>query len=62
MNFNGKTAFVTGAARGIGMATAIGFAKKGANVCTLIIFSFYVINCVLQNYDYISISNGLMLR
>lgn len=32
MNFEGKTAFVTGAARGIGRATAIGLAKKGANV------------------------------
>lgn len=32
MDFTGKTAFVTGAARGIGRATAIGFAKKGANV------------------------------
>lgn len=32
MDFKGKTAFVTGAARGIGRATAIGFAKKGANV------------------------------
>lgn len=32
MDFTGKTAFVTGAARGIGRATAIGFAKKGASV------------------------------
>ena len=32
MDFKGRTAFVTGAARGIGRATAIGFAKKGANV------------------------------
>ena len=32
MSFTGKTAFVTGAAHGIGRATAIGFAKKGANV------------------------------
>ena len=32
MNFTGKTAFVTGAARGIGQATAVGFAKNGANV------------------------------
>ena len=32
MNFTGKTAFVTGAAHGIGRATAIGLAKKGANV------------------------------
>ena len=32
MDFTGKTAFVTGAAKGIGRATAIGFAKKGANV------------------------------
>lgn len=32
MDFKGKTAFITGAARGIGRATAIGFAKKGANV------------------------------
>ena len=32
MNFTGKTAFITGAAKGIGRATAIGFAKKGANV------------------------------
>ncbi|MBQ8310260.1 MAG: SDR family oxidoreductase [Clostridia bacterium] len=32
MNFNGKAAFVTGAARGIGKAIAIGFAKKGADV------------------------------
>ena len=32
MDFKGKTAFITGAARGIGRATAIGFAKKRANV------------------------------
>ena len=32
MDFKGRTAFVTGAARGIGRATAIGFAKNGANV------------------------------
>ena len=32
MNFEGKTAFITGAARGIGRATAIGFARNGANV------------------------------
>lgn len=32
MDFSGKTAFVTGAARGIGQATAVGFAKNGANV------------------------------
>ena len=32
MDFKGKTAFVTGAAKGIGRATAIGFAKGGANV------------------------------
>ena len=32
MDFKGRTAFVTGAARGIGRATAIGLAKKGANV------------------------------
>ena len=32
MDFTGKTAFITGAARGIGRATAIGFAKNGANV------------------------------
>jgi 3-oxoacyl-[acyl-carrier protein] reductase len=32
MDFKGKTAFVTGAAKGIGRATAIAFAKGGANV------------------------------
>ena len=32
MDFTGKTAFITGAAKGIGRATAIGFAKNGANV------------------------------
>ena len=32
MDFKGKTAFVTGAAKGIGRATAIGFAKGGANL------------------------------
>ena len=32
MDFKGKTAFVTGAAKGIGRATAIGFAKRGANL------------------------------
>jgi len=32
MNFKGKTAFITGAARGIGRAAAIGFARNGANV------------------------------
>lgn len=32
MKFNGKTAFVTGAARNIGKAIAIGFAKRGADV------------------------------
>ena len=32
MDFKGKTAFVTGAARGIGRATAIGLARGGANV------------------------------
>lgn len=30
--FNGKVAFVTGAATGIGRATALDFARKGANV------------------------------
>jgi len=33
MNFTGKTIIVTGAAVGIGKATAVGFAKLGANVC-----------------------------
>lgn len=32
MNFNGQTAFITGAARGIGKAIAMRFAKEGANV------------------------------
>ena len=32
MDFKGKTAFVTGAAKGIGRAIAIGFARGGANV------------------------------
>ena len=32
MNFNKKTALVTGAAVGIGRATAIKFAQNGANV------------------------------
>jgi len=32
MNFKGKTALITGAARGIGRATAVGFARCGANV------------------------------
>lgn len=32
MNFKGKTALVTGAASGIGRATAITFAKNGSNV------------------------------
>lgn len=32
MNFSGKTAFITGAARGIGKSIALKMAKKGANV------------------------------
>ena len=32
MRFSGKTAFITGAASGIGAATAELFAKEGANV------------------------------
>jgi NAD(P)-dependent dehydrogenase (short-subunit alcohol dehydrogenase family) len=32
MDFTGKTAFVTGAAKGIGKAIAMGFARGGANV------------------------------
>ena len=35
MNFNGKTALVTGAAVGIGRATAIKFAQNGANLVLL---------------------------
>jgi 3-oxoacyl-[acyl-carrier protein] reductase len=32
MRLQGKTAFITGCARGLGRATAIGFAREGANV------------------------------
>ena len=32
MNFKGKTAFITGAAKGIGKAIALGFAKNGADL------------------------------
>ena len=32
MDFTGKTAFITGAARGIGRAITMGFAERGANV------------------------------
>ena len=32
MNFFGKTAFITGAAKGIGRAIALGFAKNGADI------------------------------
>jgi NAD(P)-dependent dehydrogenase (short-subunit alcohol dehydrogenase family) len=32
LNFDGKTAVITGAASGMGKATALGFAKAGANV------------------------------
>ena len=35
MEFSGKTALVTGAASGIGKATALGFGKGGANVALL---------------------------
>ncbi len=35
MEFSGKTAVVTGAARGIGRATAIAFGKSGANVAVV---------------------------
>ena len=32
MDFHGKTAIITGAAKGIGKAIALGFAKRGANI------------------------------
>ena len=32
-SFSGKTALITGAGRGIGRDTALGFAAAGANVC-----------------------------
>ena len=32
---DGKTAIVTGAARGIGKAIALKFAQEGANICLL---------------------------
>lgn len=35
MDFSGKTAVVTGAASGMGRATAIGFGEAGANVALL---------------------------
>ncbi len=33
-DFQGKTAFVTGAASGIGLTTALALADRGANVTT----------------------------